>query len=148
MAKPKTGSERFQMQIEEQAHATAETQQQNSQLSQQVNELEDQLEVERAHMQERLSLERAEREQLEERLQQERAERERLLEEERRSGLEFEKAMMTKFNQQMAKLSQQMGSQQQKSSSPSRNPGARPTVISLNHLIQNYRMYKEMDQKK
>uniref|UniRef100_A0ACD5YCY1 Uncharacterized protein n=3 Tax=Avena sativa TaxID=4498 RepID=A0ACD5YCY1_AVESA len=151
MAKPKTGSERFRMQIEEQARATAKTQQQNSELSQQVNELQDQLEVERADMQERLNLERAEREQLEERLQQERAERERLLEEERRSRLEFEKAMMTKFNQQMAKLSQQMGSQQQQglkkrtdkensnpnfqnallqSSSPSRNPGARPTVIS------------------
>uniref|UniRef100_A0ACD5TP08 Uncharacterized protein n=1 Tax=Avena sativa TaxID=4498 RepID=A0ACD5TP08_AVESA len=62
MAKPKTSSKRFWIQIEEQARATTETQQQNSELSQQVNELQDQLEVERADMQEWLNLERAERE--------------------------------------------------------------------------------------
>ena len=45
------------MQIEEQDRATAKTQQQNSELNQQVNELQDQLEVERADMQERLNLE-------------------------------------------------------------------------------------------
>jgi len=120
-------------------------------------------------MQEQLNLERAKREQLEKMLQQERAKRERLLEEERRSRLEFEKSMMAKFNQQMAKLSQQTGSQQKQvlkkrtdkentnpnlqnalleSSSPSRNLEGRPTVISSNQLIQNSRMYKAMDQKK
>ena len=108
MAKTSTGSERFRIQIEEQARATAATQERNSQLSQQVNELEDQLQAERANTQERINLERAEREQLEERLKEERAERERLLEEERTSRLEFEKNMMTKF----VVLSQQMGTQQ------------------------------------
>lgn len=39
----------FQIQIEEQAHATTQTQQQNSKLSQQVNKLQDQLEAERAN---------------------------------------------------------------------------------------------------
>ena len=103
MAKTSTGSERFHIQIEEQARATAATQERNSQLSQQVNELEDQLQAERANTQERINLERAEREQLEERLKEERAETERLLEEERRSTLEFEKNMMAKC----AQLSQQ-----------------------------------------
>ena len=96
------------MQIEEQARATAETQQQNSELSQQVNLLQDQLEAERANTQEKINLERAEREQLEDLLKQEYAERERLLEEERRSRLEFEKNMMAKF----AKFSQHMRTQQ------------------------------------
>jgi hypothetical protein len=108
MAKPSTGSERFRIQIEEQARATAATQERNSKLSQQVNELQDQLQAERANTQERINLERAEKEQLEERLKEERAERERLLEEERTSRLEFEKNMMAKF----AELSQQMGTQQ------------------------------------
>ena len=89
MAKPKTNSERVRMQIEEQARATAETQQQNSELSKQVNVLQDQLDAERADMQERINLERAEREQLEKKLEEERAERERLLDGERRSRLEF-----------------------------------------------------------
>ena len=108
MAKTSTGSERFHVQIEEQARATAATQERNSQLSQQVNDLEDQLQAERANTQERINLERAEREQLEERLKEECAKRERLLEEERTSRLEFEKNMMEKF----AEWSQQMGTQQ------------------------------------
>ena len=87
---------------------TAATQQQNSELSQQVNELQDQLQAERANTQERINLERAEREQLEEMLKEERVERERLLEEERTSRLDFEKNMMAKF----VELSQQMGTQQ------------------------------------
>ena len=91
MAKTSTGSEKFRIQIEEQARATAATQERNSQLSQQVNDLEDQLQAERANTQERINLERAEREQLEERLKEEHAERERLLQEERTSRLEFEK---------------------------------------------------------
>ncbi|KAM3292425.1 hypothetical protein ACQJBY_036313 [Aegilops geniculata] len=91
MAKPSTGSERFRIQIEEQARATAATQQQSSELSHQVNELQDQLQAERAKTQEMVNLERAEREQPEERLKEERAERERLLEEERTSRVEFEK---------------------------------------------------------
>ncbi|XP_037450068.1 uncharacterized protein KIAA2012-like isoform X1 [Triticum dicoccoides] len=91
MAKTSTDSEKFRIQIEEQARATAATQERNSQLSQQVNDLEDQLQAERANTQERINLERAEREQLEERLKEERAERERLLQEERTSRLEFEK---------------------------------------------------------
>ncbi|XP_044410125.1 uncharacterized protein [Triticum aestivum] len=94
MATTSTGSEKFRIQIEEQAHATAcataATQERNSQLSQQVYDLEDQLQAERANTQERMNLERAEREQLEERLKEERAERERLLQEERTSRLEFE----------------------------------------------------------
>ncbi|XP_044326274.1 uncharacterized protein [Triticum aestivum] len=68
MAKTSTGSEKFRIQIEEQARATAATQERNSQLSQQVNDLEDQLQDERANTQERINLERAEREQLEDRL--------------------------------------------------------------------------------
>ncbi|XP_044330097.1 uncharacterized protein [Triticum aestivum] len=52
-----------------QARATAATQQQNSELSQQVNELHDQLQAERANTQERINLERVEREQLQERCQ-------------------------------------------------------------------------------
>ncbi|XBI35106.1 hypothetical protein VPH35_120836 [Triticum aestivum] len=108
MAKPSTGSQRFRILVEEQARATAATQQQNSELSQQVNELQDQLQAERANTQERINLECTEREQLEERLKEEHAERERLLEEERTSRPEFEKNMMTKF----VALSQQMGTQQ------------------------------------
>ena len=108
MAKPKTASERFRVQIEEQARATAQAQQVNSELSQQVNVLHDQLDVERADMEERMEIECAERELLEERLKEERAERERLLEAERTSRLDFEKSMMAKF----AELSQQMGTQQ------------------------------------
>ena len=65
MAKPKTASERFRVQIEEQARATAEAQQLNSELSQQVNVLHDQLDAERADMEERMAIERAERELLE-----------------------------------------------------------------------------------
>ncbi|KAM3208909.1 hypothetical protein ACQJBY_063535 [Aegilops geniculata] len=166
MAKPSTGSERFRIQIEEQACATAATQQQNFELGQQVNELQDQLQAERANTQERINLERAEREQLEERLKEERAERERLLEEERTSRVEFEKNMMAKF----AELSQQMGTQQMPTkrvdkensnpnlqnilfqrSSPNKTPGSRQIVISSNALIQaaarNSRMFKAMDPK-
>ncbi|KAM0929239.1 hypothetical protein ACQ4PT_001769 [Festuca glaucescens] len=65
MAKPKTGSERFQMQIEDQDRVTAETQQRNSELSQHVSELEEQLEAERANMKQSIDFERSEREQLE-----------------------------------------------------------------------------------
>ncbi|XP_073362832.1 uncharacterized protein [Aegilops tauschii subsp. strangulata] len=165
MAKTSTGSERFRIQIEEQARATA-TQERNSQLSQQDNELEDQLQAERANTQERINLERAEREQLEERLKEECAERERLLQEERTSRLEFERNMMAKF----VELSQQMGTQQAPSkrvdkensnpnlqnillqrSSPNKTPGSRPTAISSNALIQaaarHSRMFKAMDPK-
>ncbi|XP_037488054.1 uncharacterized protein LOC119366421 [Triticum dicoccoides] len=145
MAKTSTGSEKFRIQIEEQARATAATQERNSQLSQQVNDLEDQLQAERANTQERINLERAEREQLEERLKEERAERERLLQEERTSRLEFEKNMMAKF----VELSKQMETQQ--TSSPNKTPGSRPTAISSNALIQaaarQSRMYKAMDPK-
>ncbi|XP_073362050.1 uncharacterized protein [Aegilops tauschii subsp. strangulata] len=166
MAKTSTGSERFRIQIEEQARATAATQERNSQLSQQVNELEDQLQAERANTQERINLERAEREQLEERLKEECAERERLLQEERTSRLEFERNMMAKF----IELSQQMGTQQVPTkrvdkensnpnlqnillqrSSPNKTPGSRPTAISSNALIQaaarHSRMFKAMDPK-
>ncbi|XBH62488.1 hypothetical protein VPH35_116702 [Triticum aestivum] len=167
MEKTSTGSERFHIQIEEQARATAATQERNSQLSQQVNELQDQLQAERANTQERINLERAEREQLEERLKEERAERERLLQEERTSRLEFEKNMMAKF----VELSQQMGTQQVPTkrvdnkensnpnlqnillqrSSPNKTSGSRPTAISSNALIQaatrNSRMFKAMDPK-
>ncbi|KAE8772327.1 hypothetical protein D1007_55712 [Hordeum vulgare] len=91
MAKPSTGSERIRIQIEEQAHATAAFQQRNSELSHQVNDLQDQLQAERANTQEIINLERAKREQLEGKLKEERAERERLLEAERTSRLKFEK---------------------------------------------------------
>lgn len=108
MAKPSTGSERIRIQIEEQARATAAFQQRNSELSHQVNDLQDQLQAERANTQEIINLERAEREQLEGKLKEERAERERLLEAERTSRLKFEKNMMAKF----AEFSKQMGTQQ------------------------------------
>ncbi|XP_048556554.1 uncharacterized protein LOC125537302 isoform X2 [Triticum urartu] len=166
MAKTSTSSEKFRIQIEEQARATAATQERNSQLSQQVNDLEDQLQAERANTQERINLERAEREQLEERLKEERAERERLLQEERTSRLELEKNMMAKF----VELSKQMGIQQvptkrvdkensnpnlqnilSQTSSPNKTPGSRPTAISSNALIQaatrQSRMFKAMDPK-
>uniref|UniRef100_M8C407 Uncharacterized protein n=1 Tax=Aegilops tauschii TaxID=37682 RepID=M8C407_AEGTA len=149
MAKTSTGSERFRIQIEEQARATA-----------------DNHECERANTQERINLERAEREQLEERLKEECAERERLLQEERTSRLEFERNMMAKF----VELSQQMGTQQVPTkrvdkensnpnlqnillqrSSPNKTPGSRPTAISSNALIQaaarHSRMFKAMDPK-
>lgn len=164
MAKPKTGSERFRMQFEDQARVAAETLQRNSELSQHVSELEEQLEVERANMQQSIDFERSEREQLEVRLQEERDAREKMVEEERRSRLEFEKIMMAKFNQQMAKFSQQMGNQQVvkkrndreninpnfqttllQSSSPNRNPVAKSNLISTNSLVQatlNSRMYR------
>jgi len=108
MAKPSTGAERFCSQLEEQARATIETRKQNSELTQQVTELQDQLQAERASTQEKLDFERAERESLEERLKEERAERERLLEEERRSRLAFEQLMMEKI----AHMTQMMGTQQ------------------------------------
>ncbi|KAM0913846.1 hypothetical protein ACQ4PT_011895 [Festuca glaucescens] len=82
MAKPKTGSERFRLQIEDQARVAAETLQRNSELSQHVSELEEQLEVERANMQQSIDFERSEREQLEVRLQEERDAREKMVEEE------------------------------------------------------------------
>uniref|UniRef100_A0A8I6Y344 Uncharacterized protein n=1 Tax=Hordeum vulgare subsp. vulgare TaxID=112509 RepID=A0A8I6Y344_HORVV len=84
MAKPSTGSERIRIQIKEQARATAAFQQRNSELSHQINDLQDQLQAERANTQEIINLERAEREQLEGKLKEERAERERLLEAERK----------------------------------------------------------------
>ncbi|KAI4991872.1 hypothetical protein ZWY2020_040258 [Hordeum vulgare] len=83
-------------------------QQRNSEVSHQVNDLQDQLQAERANTQVIINLERAEREQLEEKLKEERAERERLLEVERTSRLKFEKNMMAKF----AEFSKQMGTQQ------------------------------------
>uniref|UniRef100_A0A8I6WZ30 Uncharacterized protein n=1 Tax=Hordeum vulgare subsp. vulgare TaxID=112509 RepID=A0A8I6WZ30_HORVV len=164
MAKPSTGFERIRIQIEEQARATAAFQQRNSELSHQVNDLQDQLQAERANTQEIINLERAEREQLEGKLKEERAERERLLEAERTSRLKFEKNMMAKF----AEFSKQMGTQQvftnridkensnpniQKTllqrPSPNKAAGARPTVISSNALIhastRNSRMFKAID---
>ncbi|KAE8786073.1 hypothetical protein D1007_40088 [Hordeum vulgare] len=164
MAKPSTGSERIHIQIEEQARATAAFQQRNSELSHQVNDLQDQLQAERANTQEIINLERAEREQLEGKLKQEHAERERLLEAERTSRLKFEKNMMAKF----AEFSKQMGTQQvftnridkensnpnfQKTllqrPSPNKATGARPTVIYSNALIhastRNSRMFKAID---
>uniref|UniRef100_A0A8I6WNZ3 Uncharacterized protein n=1 Tax=Hordeum vulgare subsp. vulgare TaxID=112509 RepID=A0A8I6WNZ3_HORVV len=164
MAKPSIGSERIRIQIEEQARATAAFQQRNSELSHQVNDLQDQLQAERANTQEIINLERAEREQLEGKLKEERAERERLLEAERTSRLKFEKNMMAKF----AEFSKQMGTQQvftnridkensnpnfQKTllqrPSPNKVAGARPTVISSNALIhastRNSRMFKAVD---
>ncbi|KAE8789163.1 hypothetical protein D1007_36648 [Hordeum vulgare] len=150
MAKPSTGSERIRIQIEEQARATAAFQQRNSELSHEVNDLQDQLQAERANTQEIINLERAEREQLEGKLKEERAERERLLEAERTSRLKFEKNMMAKF----AEFSKQMGTQQVFTNridkensnpnfqntllqrpSPNKAAGARPTVISSNALI-------------
>uniref|UniRef100_A0A8I6X7Q4 Uncharacterized protein n=1 Tax=Hordeum vulgare subsp. vulgare TaxID=112509 RepID=A0A8I6X7Q4_HORVV len=65
MAKPSTGSERIRIQIEEQARATVAFQQRNSELSHQVNDLQDQLQAERVNTQEIINLEHAEREQLE-----------------------------------------------------------------------------------
>ncbi|KAI5008938.1 hypothetical protein ZWY2020_009986 [Hordeum vulgare] len=95
--------------IVEQGRATAAFQQRNSELSHEVNDLQDQLQAERANTQEIIKLERAEREQLEGKLKEERAERERLLEAERTSRLKFEKKnMMAKF----AEFSKQMGTQQ------------------------------------
>ena len=103
MAKTATRSERIQAQFEEQlASATAEAQNKNSELTNQVNVLQDQLKAERENTQERIDSERLEREILEDKLKEERAERERLLEheraerdrllgEERRSREEFEK---------------------------------------------------------
>ncbi|KAI4996325.1 hypothetical protein ZWY2020_048116, partial [Hordeum vulgare] len=91
----------------EQARATTAFQQRNSELSHQVNDLQDQLQAEHANTQEIINLERAEREQLEGKLKEERAERERLLEAERTSRLKFEKNMMAKF----AEFSKQMGTQ-------------------------------------
>ncbi|KAE8767601.1 hypothetical protein D1007_61021 [Hordeum vulgare] len=164
MAKPSTSSKRIHIQIEEQARATAAFQQRNSELSHQVNNLQDQLQAERANTQEIINLERAEREQLEGKLKEECVERERLLEAERTSRLKFEKNMMAKF----AEFSKQMGTQQvftnmidkensnpnfQKSllqrPSPNKAAGARPTVISSNALIlastRNCRMFKAID---
>ena len=80
MAKLRTSSQRINFQVEEQDRATVETQKINSELSQQVTELQQKLQAERASMDERINLERAERENLEERLQEERAERERMME--------------------------------------------------------------------
>ena len=79
MAKPPCGSERIKTQIEEQDRATADTQKVNSELSHQVTELQDYLQVEREITQERIYLECAERENLEDRLKEELAEKERLL---------------------------------------------------------------------
>ncbi|KAE8806398.1 hypothetical protein D1007_17453 [Hordeum vulgare] len=150
--------------IEEKARATTSFQQRNSELNHQVNDLQDQLQAERANTQEIINLERAEREQLEGKLKEERAERERLLEAERTSRLKFEKNMMAKF----AVFSKQMGTQQvftnridkensnpnfQKTllqrPSPNKAAGARPSVISSNALIhastRNSRMFKAID---
>ncbi|KAI4967934.1 hypothetical protein ZWY2020_010387 [Hordeum vulgare] len=66
-------------------------QQRNSELSHQVNDLQDQLQAESANTQEIINLERAERERLEGKFKEERAKRERLLEAERTSRLKFEK---------------------------------------------------------
>ena len=98
MAKLPTSSERIKFQVEKQARATVQTQKVNSELSQQVTELQQKLQAERASMDERINLERAERENLEERLQEERAERERMMELERTSRQEFETNLMAQFN--------------------------------------------------
>ena len=98
MAKLPTSSQRIKFQVEEQARATVETQKVNSELSQQVTELQEKLQAERATMDERINLERAERENLQERLQEERAERERMMELERTSRQTFEANMMAQFN--------------------------------------------------
>lgn len=58
-------------------------------------------------------MERAEREELEKMLHEERAAREKWLEAETRSRQEFERKMAASFKQQMAKLVQEMGIQQQ-----------------------------------
>ena len=108
MAKPPSGSERIKSQLEDQARATAETQKVNSELSHQVNELQDQLQAERERTQERIDKERAERENLEEMLKEERAERDKLIEDERNKRLKFETTMMAKF----AQLTQQVGTHQ------------------------------------
>ncbi|KAI4995810.1 hypothetical protein ZWY2020_037898, partial [Hordeum vulgare] len=119
-------------------------------LSHQVNDLQDQLQADRANTQEIINLERAEREQLEGKLKEEHAERERLLEAERTSRLKFEKNMMAKF----AEFSKQMGTQKVFTNridkensnpnfqntllqrpSPNKAVGARPNVISSNALI-------------
>ncbi|CAM0872375.1 unnamed protein product [Alopecurus aequalis] len=98
MAKLPTSSQRIKFQVEEQARATVETQKINSELSQQVTELQQKLQDERATMDERINLERAEWENLQERLQEERAERERMMELERTSRHEFERNLMAQFN--------------------------------------------------
>ena len=73
MAKPPTGSEKIRSQLQDQARAQAATEKVNTQLSQQVTELQDQLQAERENTQERIDFERAERENLEKMLEEERA---------------------------------------------------------------------------
>ncbi|XP_071680168.1 uncharacterized protein [Lolium perenne] len=118
-AKPKTGSERLRMQIEDQARVAAETLQ-NSELSQHVSELEEQLEVERANMQQSIDFERSEREQLE----------------------------VLKKRNEKENINSNLQTTLLKSSSPNRNLGANSNLISTNSLLQaatlNSRMYKAM----
>ena len=114
MAKLPTSSQRIKSQVEEQARATEETQKANSELSQQVTELQQKLQAERDSMEERINFERAERENLEERLQQERAERERMMELERSSRQEFEKNLMAQFNLEMQSKFKEFATQMEK----------------------------------
>ena len=114
MAKLPTSSERIKFQLEEQARATVETQKVNSELSQQVTELQQKLQAERASMDERINLERAERENLEERLHEECAKRERMMELERTSRQEFETDLMAQFNSQFQSKFQEFSQQMEK----------------------------------
>ena len=90
MAKLPTNSERIKFQVEEQARATIETQKVNSELSQQLIDL-----------QRKFELERADRENLEQRLQAEREDWEKMMELERTSRQEFEKNITDHFNSQL-----------------------------------------------
>ena len=108
MDKLPTSSQRIKFQVEEQARATAETQKVNSDLSQQVTELEKKLQAERESTDERINSERAERENLEEMLKEEHAQRETMMEMERTSRQEFKKDLMTRFQTQFQEFSKQM----------------------------------------
>ena len=100
MAKLPTSSQRIKFQVEEQARATVETQRVNSELSQQVTELQQKLQPEHASM--------------DERLQEERAERERMMELERTSRQEFETNLMAQFNSQFQSKFQEFSQQMEK----------------------------------
>jgi DNA anti-recombination protein RmuC len=97
MSKLPTKYEMTKFQVEEQARATQKV---NSELIQQVTQLEQKLQDERDSMDEKINFERGQREQLEQRLEEERADRERMMELERTSREEFEKTMMAKFQLQ------------------------------------------------
>jgi DNA anti-recombination protein RmuC len=76
MAKLPTKSEMIKYQVEEQARATQKV---NSELIQQVIQLEQKLQDECDSMDEKINFERGQREQLEQRLEEERADRERMM---------------------------------------------------------------------